>query len=98
MNLNRSLTWYLCVLEQVHEPLLVFLFFKGNSPSGGQFVNSLIQCVVHSGCLMINAIVEYIINNYYFINQYIWYKTKMNDGSHSQGLCIIYAEVLLECD
>ena len=53
---------------------------------------------MHSGCLMINAIVEYIINNYYFINQYIWYKTKMNDGSHSQGLCIIYAEVLLECD
>lgn len=47
---------------------------------------------------MISAIVEYIINNYYFINQYIWYKTKMTDNSHGQGLCIIYAEVLLECD
>lgn len=75
----------------------VVLVFRGNAPSGGQFVNSLIQCVAHSACLMINAIVEYIINNYYFINQYIWYKTKMNDDSHSQRLCIIYT-VLLECD
>ena len=46
---------------------------------------------------MIDAVVEYIINNYYFINQYIWYKTKINDDSHSQRLCIIYT-VLLECD
>lgn len=34
---------------------------------------------------MISAIVEYIINNYYFINQYIWYKTKMTDNSHGRG-------------